>query len=409
MEFLTVEAGTCDGIGNGVWNGCRGTGCLVCQEKLVGYDCYFQNHPRCTRNTTCAGQFYSCDSACPPPTEADRCLPTGGCQSDTCGTCTRPAMPLDQDLDGVPDTLEHDLAHNWFPAIMLQGFEDDLEESYFYQGLAMPYVVQPLAPRSICDEPYECLEVRYVLAYQEDTGDTIFGIFGHAGDSEFYGALLQRTTSWDQAKNNPAAWQMIRDFTAAHWGTSGDTSRYAAYGSCGPYCQGYDNWEEGCRAQGSYCSWFGGFCSGGSDDNFQPCSWNSDEGSCFFAGGSCNWIDSRCSYRTSLPVCETTSPATSFRTLYAAEGKHGTYHSKFECDEGGFADADACPFNRYNLRSYKGQLLQNVGSLATRFSFDETVQHPNFCTLYYSWSGIKFAESTDFKHHFTYNFSWVLP
>ncbi|HYG63943.1 MAG TPA: hypothetical protein VEL74_15310 [Thermoanaerobaculia bacterium] len=75
------KAGSCDGIGDGIWNGCRGTGCHVCDEKLAGYDCYFVNHPDCIRNTTCAGQFYSCDSACPAPTAADRCAPTFNCNS----------------------------------------------------------------------------------------------------------------------------------------------------------------------------------------------------------------------------------------------------------------------------------------------------------------------------------------
>lgn len=76
LEAAPAAAGACDGIGDGIWNGCRGTGCHVCTEKLTGYDCYFLNHPDCVLNTTCAGQFYSCDAACPPPTPADRCATT---------------------------------------------------------------------------------------------------------------------------------------------------------------------------------------------------------------------------------------------------------------------------------------------------------------------------------------------
>jgi hypothetical protein len=67
-----APASTCDGT-PGQWAGCRGNGCAVCQEQLAGYDCYFQNHPRCALNTTCAGQFFTCNADCPQPTEADRC------------------------------------------------------------------------------------------------------------------------------------------------------------------------------------------------------------------------------------------------------------------------------------------------------------------------------------------------
>ncbi len=84
----------CDGIGDNTWNGCRGNGCAVCQEKLIGYDCYFENHADCVLNTTCMGVFYDCDSACPPPTEADRCVCDGigdstwdGCGADGCAVC----------------------------------------------------------------------------------------------------------------------------------------------------------------------------------------------------------------------------------------------------------------------------------------------------------------------------------
>jgi hypothetical protein len=57
----------------GQWAGCRGNGCAVCAEKLTNYPCYFQNHPSCVRNDTCAGQFYTCNAACPAPTAADAC------------------------------------------------------------------------------------------------------------------------------------------------------------------------------------------------------------------------------------------------------------------------------------------------------------------------------------------------
>lgn len=98
-----ADACACDGIGDGIWNGCRGTGCHVCQEKLAGFDCYFLNHPSCKLNTTCAGSFFSCDAACPPPSAADVC-PTGG---------------VDSDADGISDALEEQLARRFAPIIRL--------------------------------------------------------------------------------------------------------------------------------------------------------------------------------------------------------------------------------------------------------------------------------------------------
>lgn len=62
----------------GQWAGCRGNGCAVCQEQLAGYDCYLEHHPRCALNTTCAGQFFTCNADCPQPTNADRCVPPTG-------------------------------------------------------------------------------------------------------------------------------------------------------------------------------------------------------------------------------------------------------------------------------------------------------------------------------------------
>lgn len=54
------------------WDGCRGSGCAVCSEVIDAYPKYFEHHRNCSRNTTCAGQFFRCSSNCPPPTDADR-------------------------------------------------------------------------------------------------------------------------------------------------------------------------------------------------------------------------------------------------------------------------------------------------------------------------------------------------
>ena len=59
----------------GEWKGCRGTGCHVCAEKVADYPCYFQNHPLCISNSTCAQDYYTCNAKCPQPTDADKCPP----------------------------------------------------------------------------------------------------------------------------------------------------------------------------------------------------------------------------------------------------------------------------------------------------------------------------------------------
>jgi hypothetical protein len=64
----------CTGTAGG-WRGCRGTGCHVCAELVADYPCYFQNHPLCISNSTCAQDYYICNAKCPAPTEADKCPP----------------------------------------------------------------------------------------------------------------------------------------------------------------------------------------------------------------------------------------------------------------------------------------------------------------------------------------------
>jgi hypothetical protein len=61
-------AGALDG-----WEGCRGSGCLVCSELLNGYPRYLANHPNCGSNLSCVGEGYArCNASCPEPTDADR-------------------------------------------------------------------------------------------------------------------------------------------------------------------------------------------------------------------------------------------------------------------------------------------------------------------------------------------------
>ncbi|MFP2908633.1 hypothetical protein ACLESD_26995 [Pyxidicoccus sp. 3LFB2] len=95
QEGGTVSAMACNGT-PGEWNGCRGTGCSVCTELVAAFPYYFQNHPNCQRNSICYGQYYQCNSACPPPTENDRNYPANcngtagqwnGCRGTGCSVC----------------------------------------------------------------------------------------------------------------------------------------------------------------------------------------------------------------------------------------------------------------------------------------------------------------------------------
>ena len=62
----------------GQWRGCRGNGCAVCSELVADYPLYFDNHPLCSPNDTCGGQYYTCNERCPAPTQADICDTTPG-------------------------------------------------------------------------------------------------------------------------------------------------------------------------------------------------------------------------------------------------------------------------------------------------------------------------------------------
>jgi hypothetical protein len=84
------EGGMCEGT-SGNWDGCRGDGCSVCTEKIAAFPLYLQNHPECVPNSTCNGEYYTCNARCPAPTEGDEChgSPGGwqGCRGSGCWVC----------------------------------------------------------------------------------------------------------------------------------------------------------------------------------------------------------------------------------------------------------------------------------------------------------------------------------
>ncbi len=387
-----------------------------------------------SQNRTC-GQFGNCylapcaslcnaSSDCKFPCEMDgvrstcsyhgQCY-TGavpGCSFDRCeqGSCRKPSIGTDGDVDGVPDRLEYELAHRFFPSILLQTANDDLLQTYTNNTdlRTLPYRVHAITSPTLCAEAFKCLEIRYGTAYFNDTGDPTWG-GGHSGDSEFYAAVLLRTTSWGQASANAADWQMVRDFTAAHWGELTDSSVLGQYGYCPPSCSSMNSNEAACSAN-PRCSWFPGFCHGGLDGSYSPCSSHWGDEDCESSGGSCFWLSEAC---LSGGTCYQGSPATSHRTLYSAEGKHALYHSDAECDDGnwipGLGSIDECKYNAYNWRAYVTGRLQNVGEGFASEPFDHWIQHPDKCRLYDVWGDAKFANSSRYKEKFGNVFGWDLP
>jgi len=89
------EPSAADQCGDGAadnWDGCRGTGCSVCTNRLAGYPLYFKNNPGCTPNSACDTDAYPCSTACPAPTAKDRCSGSSGdwkgCRGDGCSVCS---------------------------------------------------------------------------------------------------------------------------------------------------------------------------------------------------------------------------------------------------------------------------------------------------------------------------------
>lgn len=331
-----------------------------------------------------------CGGGPPPP-------PT--CTPDTCLDCQRP-WSGDKELDGIPDPLEFDLAHEFFPSILLQHADLDRDESYLFRGFAIPYTVYPLftGNNPLCDELYECLEVRYGIAFFRDRGDVPTGAYAHLGDSEMYAAVLRRTSDWSQAQTSVDPWVMIRDFTSAHWGDSwSDSSRVGGYGctACGDLSSAPSTCTatKGCYFFGSCTGVHSGCTNYRTPQQCTPsagCTWN---GGCFDQGG---WR------------CYDSQPKTDFVTIFAAESKHALYHTDAECDSGGLWNTDECPHNAFDMRQAKTNRLQNVGSWYNHGAFDTKIQHPNGCALYDVWGGAPFGGGTAYKSHFTAGIDWKL-
>jgi enediyne biosynthesis protein E4 len=103
---VTEPATTVCAGGSGVWSACRGSGCLVCQDKVENYPLYFKNHPACRTNPSCQGSYYTCSSQCPAPSGSDSCPATSGqwkgCMNNGCNVCATLLVDYPRYFDNHP-------------------------------------------------------------------------------------------------------------------------------------------------------------------------------------------------------------------------------------------------------------------------------------------------------------------
>jgi hypothetical protein len=144
-------------------------GDFICSPELG------ENGASCVRDCVCG------DGICSYPEDSNRCSADCGppitCTADTCATCAPPSYG-DADYDSIPDSLEYDLAHRFFPNIYLQTQSKDVDKSYLGSNYAIPYTVSQVRVAGPCNETLKCLEIRIGTAYLEDIGAE-----GHTGDS----------------------------------------------------------------------------------------------------------------------------------------------------------------------------------------------------------------------------------
>jgi hypothetical protein len=326
-----------------------------------------------------------CDGSAWPPESLETCpddcggQPSNQCVSEACTSCDRPtSSTVDLDIDGIPDQLEHDLVHRYFPRILLQWADVDRDESYLWNGFSTPYVVQSFYDGNLCKNYKECLEIRIPVLFMYDHGDGIdLGLGDHYGDSEFYAVLVRRTTDWSTARTSTWSWRVIRDFTAAHWTASfGESSVTGFYGHCTNRCATKS--DSACKA----------------DPDCQVVSYGWGMNFCLPK------LDIACYSDTSVPW---------YLTLYSAESKHGLYHTDAECDSGGFHGSDDCPNNQYDMRQVKGGLLANAGQPWANSAFDGQIVNIDACMTYSVWGGQKFGQSTPIRTLLTKPLPWMLP
>ena len=374
--------------------GC-GDGYCSADERVMGclLDCSPCGDGVCSTPELLDTCFFDCDQCgdnddtCESPLNATDCPGDCGCTpTDSCDSCGPAAPGADEDIDGIPDLLEQEIAYRFFPNIQLQYAVPDRNQFYPFIGRAIPYTVQPyVQPGTVCANPDTCLEVRWGIAYTNDCGDYLPGESrgrcdptpgpfnsnsGHPGDSELYAALVMRYDTAESALADPNKWFLLRDFTAAHWGGDGDSS-----------------------VQGKY-----GLCSTCSELTQAQCDTDPD---CFYYLGLCMEISNG-------QTCYSSEGRLNPPRLYASVGKHALYHTKSECDGGGKLGADSCEDGVYDAHCYIANLLQNAGDLEQRHYIDGTISAPD-CSTYSLDGTATFGDAADYRTHLLTDLNWDLP
>ena len=249
---------------------------------------------------------------------------------DICTKCQAPSnYGEDVDKDAIPDLLEFDLAHKFFPDIKLQSFSHDLIQSYVYLGFAIPFTVGELKIGE-CQQDYECLVLKIGITFFYDAG-SVLGLGNHVGDAEMYMAILKRITPWEIAKYDINEWRLIQDFTTAHWKT--------------------------------------GIWDSSSVKLYDP--------------PRCNRV-----------------------TIHSSHRKHGLYHTIRECDAGALWTDHCSQHAPFNMRKYKDQLLQNIGSVDNYIGMDTTIQSPDGIGSYDLWFGGDY-DGELYRNYFLWEVDWI--
>ncbi len=227
----------------------------------------------------------------------------------------------DKDSDGLDDDFELRLAKQFFPNVNMPYWS----EFQFYGAQSpemlctgplcrLPIVVRKAAPLTGSRWGWcatgQCVEIIYGLPYNWDTGDPDAPgslAHSHQGDAEFVATLVAHRRADDEADG-------------ADWGVPASVA----------------------LSDPSAWRMVAGF-------------WAAHYGAGSFAGAD---VDSS---RYVFPRTGGTYSGTKLMNVYVAEGKHASYPTSSECDNGGWLNSDSCAGGRFLDRALLQSRLVNVG------------------------------------------------